>query len=98
MGGTRLGKPGTGTCEEIDSSNFSGGPKCIPEAQPSFVGLLNHKFLNADSLEIWNLHFFTRSRRDVSRQLAWSLAAFFQQQPRVKWNLGKSQCQPKRSR
>src|SRR5258706_8012338 len=60
------GSKGTGTCEEIDPRDLSGDPKCIQTLQSSFISALNDKFLSADSVEMANLHFFTRSRREVS--------------------------------
>ncbi len=51
----------SGTCEEIAPRNFSGDPKCIPTSQTLLIRVLNDKFLGADSGEIANLHFFTRS-------------------------------------
>jgi hypothetical protein len=50
-----------GMREEIDLVNFSGVPKCIRRSQTWLTRLLKEKFLNADSVEIANLHFFTRS-------------------------------------
>src|SRR6266702_2740389 len=62
------GKParGTGTCEEIDPRNFADDPKCIRLLRSPFRTVLIDKFLKADSVEIANRHFFTRSRRNVS--------------------------------
>src|SRR6266702_8681141 len=57
------GKParGTGTCEEIDPRNFADDPKCIRLLRSPFRTVLIDKFLKADSVEIANRHFFTRS-------------------------------------
>jgi len=52
-------------CEKIHFGNFSGDPKCILMPQTWLIRLLEKKFLNADSGETANPHFFTRSRRDV---------------------------------
>ncbi|MGB6834312.1 MAG: hypothetical protein WBE24_12710, partial [Candidatus Acidiferrum sp.] len=49
------GKPGTGTCEEIDLPDFPGDPKCIAMLRTSLISVLNDKFLDADSVEIANL-------------------------------------------
>ena len=62
-----IGKPGTGTCEKIGPGDLAGDPKSIPTSQMLFMRVLDDKFLDADSVEISNLHFFTRSRRDVFR-------------------------------
>jgi hypothetical protein len=48
-------------CEKIDFGNFSGDPKCILMPQTWLIRLLEKKFLNADSGETANPHFFTRS-------------------------------------
>jgi len=65
--GARTWNLGIGTCEKINPRDFRGGPKSIRTSRTSFIRLLKEEFLSADSIEIANLHFFTRSRREVPR-------------------------------